>query len=122
MSTHWDDYEKRRQQCVDNDDEAGQLCPNCGFQRKPLPPWADFHVVFALNGRTYRIVSLSTTNRRTPNNMHFENRIVAELLSDPWSGLPDAPCSKADVASSLAAMRELPQFYMEEITKALHVI
>jgi hypothetical protein len=107
-------------------EEAERPCPRCGFVRWRLPSWAKLkapgpQAIFALDGTVYRIVAAGSANRATPDHWHFAEHVTAEILGEPWAGLPEAPCRKADVAQALARLRELPRFSAVELRRAIHL-
>ena len=97
-------------------------CANCGYHRRQLPAWARHGAVFAVGGRAYRIVSVGTTNRGVSGGRHLRDVVRAEpIAGDRW-GLPDAPCPTRDVASALDQLFGLPEFTVEEIERAIHLV
>ena len=99
---------------------SDKSCPWCKYAPRTAPTWAQHGVAFALDGRSYRVVSVGSTNRYS-NGLHFEDMICAELLSaEPWS-LPEPPAAVADVSRALDVLfKELPRFRPADMERALH--
>lgn len=97
-------------------------CDTCFPPPELLPAWVVPGAVFALDSRTYRVVGLpGRTNQR--NRTIFERFVFAEPVNaEPWEGLPEAPCAKADVAASLKHLFTLPRFFAEQLARAIYVV
>ena len=94
-------------------------CSYCGYPgRAPLPEWAQFGAHFAVDGQAYRVISRASTNRRTRENKHFEDYVIAEPIdAEQWS-LPE---TMSELGSRMKSLFELPQFFPEQLTDVLRV-
>ncbi len=97
-------------------------CPWCKYTPSSMPAWVQHGTSFALEGQSYRVVSVGCTNSFSPRGLHFEDFVIAELLSDgPWS-LPSMPATTGDVSKSLDILfKELPRFRVSAMEKALYI-
>lgn len=106
-----------------DDSDVTKRCSHCGFRREwyDHPEWARQGAVFALDGKTYRIVCQGTTNR-----LHYPHVsayvTVEELDSEKWSGLPEAPCTKRDILVALKDLNRLPQIEAKHLVRAIRVV
>lgn len=100
-----------------------RACPSCNYVPRPALSWAVHGARFALKGVLYSIVSVGSTNRYSPNHMHFEEYVIGEKISDdPWS-LPETPCPVSDVAASLDVLfNKMPKFRMHELDNAMREV
>lgn len=97
-------------------------CPGCGYVPRGKPAWADFKVKFALGGKTYRIVSIGSTNRFAPRQMHQEDFLICELISSESWSLPAAPATRDEVGKALDVLDRMPRFRAHELEGALHLV
>ena len=75
---------------------------------------------FAVGGKTYRIVSVGSTNRHSPNGLHNEDTVIVESVkADPWE-FPSMPAQVPDVAQALRTLFALPKFRVPELKGAIH--
>ena len=100
-------------------DDEDAPCPKCGFQRLPLPAWVRPGAAFALDGQTYRILTIGSSNHNAPQQAHFYNQVTAEPLSDSWA-LPKALTREA-LVTALQKLCGLPTFDVNDLERALHV-
>lgn len=98
-------------------------CPRCGYVPAAVPPWATFGAKFGLNKTVYRIVTVGSTNRHSPQQIHTEDFVTCEPVGDdPWS-LPPAPALVSDVAAALDVLfKKMPRFRALELTRAVHLV
>jgi hypothetical protein len=97
-----------------------QSCPSCGYVPKRLPAAFKHGAVFGLRGACYRVVSVGSTNRYSPNGLHSEDYLRCELVKEvPWA-LPTLPATKGDVSAALDVLfNDLPMFRWMELEGAL---
>jgi len=97
-------------------------CPSCKFVPRPAPAWAVHGAVFGLDGAAYRIVSVGSSGRRSPNGLHSEAFIITEpVSSEKWS-LPELPATCNDVAQALHVLfNDLPRFWIPDLERALWI-
>lgn len=97
-------------------------CPGCGYVPARAPGWAVHGVVFGLRGKTYRVVSVGSTSRHSPQGLHYEDTVVAELVSGERWSLPEMPAAVEDVSRALRVLfDDLPRFRRPELERALVV-
>jgi hypothetical protein len=110
------------------------------------PAWCKHGAVFALHGKTWRVVSMGNHNN-TPGrtdgrpcscagatqetNWHHAPEcpgykwmcpwVACEQLSERFA-FPDLPCPKADVAEALARINHMQHFNADELHQAIHVV
>ncbi len=104
-----------------HDDGPGP-CSWCGFVRVALPEWAKKPwAVFALDGRTWRIVATGSTNRGPGDGYHFRDYVIVEQLDGPKLRLPPEGSKVAALQDFLHSMNEAPKVYAEDLARALRV-
>ncbi len=102
---------------VEHTTDPDAQCPRCHFVTPLLPTWVYFGALLRMEGRTWRIVTMGSSNRRTPQNYHHEPMCHIEPADEHWD-LPDAPCPVSDVGAALAELRSMRVAYAADLAAA----
>jgi hypothetical protein len=97
-------------------------CPGCGFEQVRRPDWAVTDALFALAGKSYRVVAVGSTNRRSPRNLHFEDYVICRVAGDPAWELPPEGCRVTDLKQALRGLNEMPRVYARDLASAIRSV
>lgn len=116
---HLASYPSREWVCRAFPWRSSRACPGCGYVPANVPNTITFGTVFGLQGKTWRVISIGSTNRFSPNRLHSEDYAVCQLVSaEPWK-FPEVPAPVFDVERALQGLFKMPTFRSFELANAM---